>query len=58
MALYISGARISVVWPLKKVKPRSQNRDTKKVDSAKKYNSCYAMIHHQNADAMVLDQRS
>jgi hypothetical protein len=29
----------------------AQNKDTQKVDSS---NRCHAMIHHQNADAMVL----
>ena len=31
--------------------PVSQNKGTQKVDSS---NRCHAMIHHQNADAMVL----
>jgi hypothetical protein len=30
----------------------AQNKDTQKVDSS---NRCHAMIHHQNADAIVLD---
>jgi hypothetical protein len=32
----------------------AQNKDTQKVDLARKANCCHAMIRHQNADAMVL----